>query len=102
MLCYLVLNGIYRSYLLAEGYETERHFFESLTAYCKIQVREGCSPLRRREGSFFWSIANHVSPSFVISAKFPTNKSIQDMTIVLWFLSHLYILHLDSSKAPSL
>ena len=41
MLCYLVLNGIYRSLLLADGYETERHFFESLTAYCKIQVIVG-------------------------------------------------------------
>ena len=41
MLCYLVLNGIYRSLLLSDGYETERHFFESLTAYCKIQVIVG-------------------------------------------------------------
>ena len=43
MLCYLVLNDIYRSLLLADGYETERHFFESLTAYCKIQVIVGGS-----------------------------------------------------------
>ena len=50
MLCYLVLNGIYRSYLLADGYETERHFFESLTAYCKIQVRMGRA--RGRDGGF--------------------------------------------------
>ena len=41
MLFYLILNGIYRSYLLADGYETARHFFEGLTAYCKIQVRMG-------------------------------------------------------------
>ena len=38
MLCYLILNGIYRNYLMADGYETERHFFEGLTAFCRIQV----------------------------------------------------------------
>lgn len=37
MLCYLILNGIYRNYLMADGYETERHFFEGLTAFCRIQ-----------------------------------------------------------------
>ena len=78
MLCYLVLNGIYRSYLLAEGYETERHFFESLTAYCKIQVREGCSPLRRREGSFFGALLimylPHLSflPNFLLINRYKT------------------------------
>ena len=46
MLCYLLLNGIYRSYLQSDGYETQRHFFESLTAYCKIQVRLGCESKR--------------------------------------------------------
>ena len=40
MLCYLILNGIYRNYLMADGYETERHFFEGLTAFCRIQVKD--------------------------------------------------------------
>ena len=53
MLCYLVLNGIYRSLLLADGYETERHIFESLTAYCKIQVIDCNSGRRMKMNSYY-------------------------------------------------
>ena len=82
MLFYLILNGIYRSYLLADGYETARHFFEGLTAYCKIQVRMGsgreggflptsCSDARVAETSLNFSVFlphfGEISPYFGIS-----------------------------------
>ena len=100
MLCYLLLNGIYRSYLQSDGYETQRHFFESLTAYCKIQVRMGSG----REGGFLptsCSDARVAETSLNFSVFLP---HLGQISPYFWHQPYFHtegVFLLASSKAPS-